>query len=364
MAAGSSESSLPTTLDWYRQGATWIVGLSTGALAFSVGWLRDRPLDSPWMNRSLGAASFFFLAATVTGVVFYWHLTTAGNRRETLATNRRELADGPRATAHEAEAARRNGLTQDNTKLEADLRRTEARLGLLYVLSLGWLACAAASLFLFISIAVWATEGQAVAAKGEFVPLGPLSSAGSGDRQVAFLLNKDTGEIWELDVARDRPTSLRRLPVDAADPTSDLRLPIHKSRAVFAARISPFPFGQACAEPRPPAFEAPCFVLEHQIAALRDQLRGASAVLVVGSTDSRPLLPNFPSPFQAGAALAQARAAWVKAIVSRGQSHESPDVVLALASGPALTPPSALAEDVMGNHASVDVWIVRDTTGR
>lgn len=32
----SSESELPVTLDWYRQAANWLVGLSTGAIAASL----------------------------------------------------------------------------------------------------------------------------------------------------------------------------------------------------------------------------------------------------------------------------------------------------------------------------------------
>ena len=47
MATTADANALPATLQWYRDGANWIVGLSTGAIAASIAYYAVRPARPP-----------------------------------------------------------------------------------------------------------------------------------------------------------------------------------------------------------------------------------------------------------------------------------------------------------------------------
>jgi hypothetical protein len=92
--AVSDKYELPATLDWYRQGANWLVGLSTGAIAAGLA-LTDKiqglGSGSVWLLRLAGLA---FLVTVVAGVFSYFFLNSIGNALELRAGVREKIAKG------------------------------------------------------------------------------------------------------------------------------------------------------------------------------------------------------------------------------------------------------------------------------
>lgn len=74
---------LPPTLDWYRQAANWLVGLSTGALAVELSLLETIQKQPSGVKLLFTLTGMMYLAAIVTGVFFYYYMTAYANRLET-----------------------------------------------------------------------------------------------------------------------------------------------------------------------------------------------------------------------------------------------------------------------------------------
>jgi len=75
-------STLPATIDWYRQAANWLVGLSTGALGVGL-TLADRvQAQSVWIQRLFLVSGLAFLIAVIAGVRFYLWIIDYANQRE------------------------------------------------------------------------------------------------------------------------------------------------------------------------------------------------------------------------------------------------------------------------------------------
>jgi phage shock protein PspC (stress-responsive transcriptional regulator) len=90
--AASARLELPTSLQWYREGANWVVGLSTAALGAGFA-LRADVLTAPTAGRiGFVVSSFAFLVAVVTGILFYFWLNFYANESENLERIKAEAA--------------------------------------------------------------------------------------------------------------------------------------------------------------------------------------------------------------------------------------------------------------------------------
>jgi|SRR6266566_1592342 len=91
-APSPAQQSLPVTLDWYRQGANWLVGLASGVVAANLALVDKITGAAFWVEVVDGIALFLLLLVVVAGVFFYWWLTTYGNKREKKSSLEEELA--------------------------------------------------------------------------------------------------------------------------------------------------------------------------------------------------------------------------------------------------------------------------------
>lgn len=78
----NTQSSIPATLDWYRQGANWLVGLSTGAVAIGLTNLERIEGSEGHIKILCGLAGVFFLVSILSGILFYFWLSTLANGLE------------------------------------------------------------------------------------------------------------------------------------------------------------------------------------------------------------------------------------------------------------------------------------------
>lgn len=89
----------PKSLDWYRQAANWLVGLSTGGLLLMTSLIGDVRDADRWTSLSFALAGLAFLLSVICGVLFYLHVLTLGNTIERLA----EISLGDEATSQDKE---------------------------------------------------------------------------------------------------------------------------------------------------------------------------------------------------------------------------------------------------------------------
>jgi hypothetical protein len=102
MPAPDPPLALPVTLDWYRQAANWLVGLSTAAIGagFSVaGKVRAQTVP---IRIVFLASGFAFLVAVLGGVFFYLWITNYANQLEQRAAR---LPETPANTVQAQDAA-------------------------------------------------------------------------------------------------------------------------------------------------------------------------------------------------------------------------------------------------------------------
>ena len=81
-AVAPAAATLPATLDWYRQAANWLVGLSTGAVAIGLTNLERIERSEGHIKVLCGSAGVFFLLAILSGIFFYIWLTALANGLE------------------------------------------------------------------------------------------------------------------------------------------------------------------------------------------------------------------------------------------------------------------------------------------
>lgn len=104
---------LPTSMDWFRQSANWLVGLSSGGLAWLGSMYFDKRIDhiANWVDLLYAAAALAFVIAIIAGVSFYSWLTNFASHYEKETESSKP---GPKETEPApaiAEGADPNGTT-------------------------------------------------------------------------------------------------------------------------------------------------------------------------------------------------------------------------------------------------------------
>src|SRR6266404_8705035 len=88
----ANETKLPETLTWYRDGANWIVALSTGAIAVGFGVRDGLTVGTNLARTAFLLAGLAFAAAVSAGVFLYFWLTAYGSRHEKRSRLSQELS--------------------------------------------------------------------------------------------------------------------------------------------------------------------------------------------------------------------------------------------------------------------------------
>lgn len=178
------ESKLPASLGWYRDAANWVVGLSTGALAAGITQLERIGMAAQPAQVVFALATMFFLLAVVSGIQFYFWLTSYGNARE----HRDRL---------EATAARSATRDAQLTHAESTLSQSERRFGffhdaMIWTFHLGILGFAFVALWLLIGDPKHTREWSIAIAACDSAPLCPHR------RSYVIKVEKHTGEARYL----------------------------------------------------------------------------------------------------------------------------------------------------------------------
>jgi hypothetical protein len=103
VAANTDANALPATLQWYRDGANWIVGLSTGAIAASIAYYDKFVLLDRLALAVLLLAMAAFVVSVLCGIFFYIWVIAYGNQREYVERLQHDLASAA-GDAHKTQA--------------------------------------------------------------------------------------------------------------------------------------------------------------------------------------------------------------------------------------------------------------------
>ena len=175
MTDESTAPALPTTIDWYRQAANWLVGLSTGALGVGL-TLADRvQAQSVWVQRLFLFSGLAFLIAVIAGVRFYLWIITYANQRE-----QRDKATKP------------EDIAAAEQRMATAVRRYSLMYGvLLWSFTIG-VGLAAVDIVMLVA-REHPTPGHWT------IVSSPVPLAGCETRPGTFLLNADTSAVWLLE---------------------------------------------------------------------------------------------------------------------------------------------------------------------
>ncbi len=88
-----SQRIVPETLDWHRQSANWLVGMSTAGLAWLGSMFPKVEVASPVLLSVYYVALVLLGVAMIAGIVFYLSLTSFGNAFEEEHDARMELRE-------------------------------------------------------------------------------------------------------------------------------------------------------------------------------------------------------------------------------------------------------------------------------
>ena len=205
----AGKNSLPETLSWYRDGANWVVGLSTGALAAGLAY-REQLQGTTWQPRAVFiVAAGAFVVAVVAGLQLYFWLITYGNQHEQRERLSSQLA---------APNADKSAPNADKSTLEerlADAKKHADRalsvLGnLYYVLLLSFHVGVAG--YAFTTIVLLSTTAPA---KPEWSIAWPGDCPGatcSGAAPRAVVIETGLGKAWYLASDSTGATAWRPLP--------------------------------------------------------------------------------------------------------------------------------------------------------
>jgi hypothetical protein len=185
---GNAAPALPVTIDWYRQAANWLVGLSTGALAVGL-TLADRvQAQSVTVQRLFLASGLAFLIAVVAGVRFYLWVTTYANQRE------------------QRDAAKDDaGKVVPEQRMAKSLRRAAVTYQALlwsFTIGVGFAA---------VDILVLVTREHPTPGHWTVVS-SPVPLVGCATRPGTFLLNGDTSSVYLLERSDSGTFAWQRIP--------------------------------------------------------------------------------------------------------------------------------------------------------
>jgi hypothetical protein len=124
MATTADANALPATLQWYRDGANWIVGLSTGAIAASIAYYDKFVLLDRLALAVLLLAMGAFTLSVLCGILFYIWVIAYGNQREYVERLQRDLAAAA-GDAHKTHALKLQ-ITASEAKRDGALEHMRA----------------------------------------------------------------------------------------------------------------------------------------------------------------------------------------------------------------------------------------------
>ena len=174
MTNGNTAPALPVTIDWYRQAANWLVGLSTGALGVGL-TLADRvQAQSVAVQRFFLLSGLAFLIAVLSGVFFYLWITTYANQRE------------------QRDKAKPEDVAAAEQRMGTSMRRYSFMYqALLWSFTIG-VGLAAGDIVMLVT-REHPTPGHWT------IVSSPVPLAGCETRPGTFLLNADTSAVWLLE---------------------------------------------------------------------------------------------------------------------------------------------------------------------
>jgi len=203
---------LPVSLDWYRSGANWVVGLSTAAIGAGIAFRADLTATATPALVLFVVAGLGFTAAALAGILFYFWLTAFANRAERLD----ELAKLIEAEKDRDQRAELEKLAATATAVR---ERSRVKMGKYYRV-LMW------SFFISVFVGLPAVllaelPGKPTpppAARWSVVTM-PCPAPCRVARPTVFLVNETSGETWFLDSTRTG-AAWRRIPFAAGDTTA------------------------------------------------------------------------------------------------------------------------------------------------
>ncbi len=198
----SANSALPTTLGWYRDAANWIVGLSAGAVAAGLAYHHEIQSATSGIRISFLVASLLFVLAIVSGIQFYFWLTSYANQRE-----RRDRLDEDLKKQVQGES--RTDLRDQMSDSTAKIRSAQRRFGFFYT-SLLWTFHLGTIGFTLVT--VWLVSARSEKPHSWTVTSGPCcSSPGPPSPLYALRIDQSSGETWYLTVDSTKSYVWRRI---------------------------------------------------------------------------------------------------------------------------------------------------------
>jgi len=204
---GDAAETLPTSLDWYRQAANWLVGLSTGAVALGLTVIGELKKQSA-ATKLLAAATGGTLVLTVLiGVFFYLFILNFANIRERRRDDQRKLADSRDVPA-------RQQLERRIAKAKDDEREYLQSINFYYRLMIVVFPLS----LLFIVGTITASVVTSGGGEGDHRVIRLPTGTPAAGR--TFILDQKSGRLWEIS-GYDRPGSaVRVVPVPVGAPAA------------------------------------------------------------------------------------------------------------------------------------------------
>lgn len=199
---GANGAKEPETLDSYRQTATWMVSLATGALAAGLLIRDDIGTASNWVKIAIILAGVCFFTTILTGVFLtFWSLQYDGAIR-----NKQGLEDKQAS----ADGSSTPSLAEKLEKKEAKIKEAKREISRYH----------GAVLFSFPAGAFFAAMGvfglimtsPKVPGKFSVVSVARSSTAGIGHSPTTLLLSETDGRTWELIANENRDRFWRCIP--------------------------------------------------------------------------------------------------------------------------------------------------------
>lgn len=229
---------LPPTLDWYRQAANWLVGLSTGAIAAGVTMSGEIRQAAPVARGLVFPTGLAFLLAVVSGVLFYfWILKFANSyeRRTMLRAQHAAESDPAKCTEIEKKIAVLDRVI--STEAGAYLRFYRLLLGS-FLIGVSFLAV---TLFLLVM-----PGREAVAGDAYQLMTVPVAENDASVGVQTVLVDRRNGRTWMLVAAADGTVHWAPIPTLAPP-----RLPAAQPTAVPATTARQTPTAAPAARPTP-----------------------------------------------------------------------------------------------------------------
>lgn len=196
----TATNQLPISLDWYRQAASWIVGLSTGAVALSLTAVGELKKQAPGTKLLAGFTGGTLVLTVIVGVYLYLFIVNFANVREIKQDRQRKLV-----TTRDSPARK-----QLEVKIGKDDEKEREYLKSINVYYRVLIALFPLSL-LFIVGTITASVVISNNPEGDY-QIVQLSGAGSLTGRV-IILDKKTGRMWEISEAGPAGTAMRAVPV-------------------------------------------------------------------------------------------------------------------------------------------------------